>query len=1194
VRYTESDIPGFRLHAPEPKPGLWQIIDSRRSHNPTEWRAEKRSERPPRHVIDDLDKDERHRISEDGIGFMVAAPIDGTGVVMPTDEHLPIHVFYPAERPGEPSPGPVRLLLHAEFLVTSDRTAVAGIDANSLNSWVADRLAIHVCEFIQNAYVEERPSCNIALLLPHEDIERGGVTAGIWERIVRAAKTELRIANAAADPTLGTESAMMVSASVDRARARRLLEGTDIRHRLVHRAFDDDEEAARALRKLGCAAVGNSDVIKAIEEWAPRKADDPDWTWNCWEWLARWIADKPRGQERQQRVQQVRGLPVVPVGGKLCTPASLEGRVVVWRPDQPIDTLPDWLPVTFIDDWFRDRLGEASTDSPEGAPPARDMLKALDLWRADEDVAERALGLAIEQYWKSPKGEPSRFLRFILSQVQRRERKNSDPLCRCPVPVTGESISGTTWAEAREAYFGSAWGNETLAALYAGVEGIVWVAKEGVTEQENARAVMDGLGCRSCPRILSEREHVYAWNLPPAWHKHIQQNLSLPRDTKSNYSVHSESTLDRIRFPLSEREAGYLLVLIAGHWQSYYGQRATTKWGHIDRVLPQNIDARWWYQTKYELTPPMRSGSPKAPLADCFILEAREAQRVGDILPIIDLPALEDGDGVTRAWLESQTPVRTRLIDVEAEEWQVVLQDRIPAKANIADTAADQGLRTRVTGWYESCVESAHDSGKGKPGSFADVPLLCRKGTSWQYISNENRYMADDILLEKAFEDDVWLLSFPQRLRPTATAYFGIPSLAASVDRETVPSGKVTAAHDQSVVSLDATLPYIFAWRQSITKQEADRLRSRIVSFELEIVEHLHVRAVLNGLARQAKRSYGISKSRLLLREADVSRTTLARAVAEALGVPSEADLYECLLACEDNRGRAANLLHRGMSEDELRQALDEYRSAATEPTRVMPSDCDAEPGDSAILGARQPVADDPDRESDVVVDERSKDTGPEEADGEGPAGEQSGQGTKVTGGRPTEGGGGRDGTQSVYLKDPDRTAYRIGGGVASTGRDPTIVASPTNGPSGRSSSLSQEDRNRIEDAGRRYCARRLEEEGYTVESMARDNPGFDLRAVRNGKELRVEAKAHTQGANIVELTRRELNEYRDSFAEDSGYDWQLWNVEYVGSKEHLTLITRFGRVDDRALSTRTYRVDLGSCPAIPPGTDSLPEGNLT
>jgi hypothetical protein len=94
-------------------------------------------------------------------------------------------------------------------------------------------------------------------------------------------------------------------------------------------------------------------------------------------------------------------------------------------------------------------------------------------------------------------------------------------------------------------------------------------------------------------------------------------------------------------------------------------------------------------------------------------------------------------------------------------------------------------------------------------------------------------------------------------------------------------------------------------------------------------------------------------------------------------------------------------------------------------------------------------------------------------------------------------------------------------------GKAPSAGGGEGGGGSGGSSgegqkSLSSEDKLEIERASLEIAKRRLEETGYAVELMPKNNPGFDIRATKDGKVLKVEVKGHKGSARIVDLTIRE------------------------------------------------------------------------
>jgi hypothetical protein len=329
--------------------GAWSLTDSR-GQTPDLWRVARLTEHPPSDLLEILGADERRAISTDGVGFLIAAPLE-KGCVVPTTDYLPVHVFYPTEQKG-----PVRLLLHAEFLVKSDRTALIPVDGNPFNAWVADRLAYHVCKFVNDANCQKAPSSHAALLVPFGDRASHPVAEDLWRRIANKAQSDLRLADVDGWQRLIVGEARLISVSVRADLARKLLEVTSVRERLLHSAFDDDQEARKALRELGCKEIHDQDLMTAIAKNANSLAANAQWVWACWEWLAAWVAKEPYGEEHRKRVEHARSLPLVPVDGSLAKASDLAGRIVTWKPDAGLGNLPAWLPLTFVEDWFRGRI----------------------------------------------------------------------------------------------------------------------------------------------------------------------------------------------------------------------------------------------------------------------------------------------------------------------------------------------------------------------------------------------------------------------------------------------------------------------------------------------------------------------------------------------------------------------------------------------------------------------------------------------------------------------------------------------------------------------------------------------------------------------------------------------------------------------------------------------------------------------
>jgi hypothetical protein len=901
--------------------GIWSLRDSR-GQTPVEWRVAKRAEPPPADLLEMLGADERKAIAEEGVSFLIAAPFENDCVV-PTSDYLPVHVFYPTEQKG-----PVRLLLHAEFLVKSDRTALMPVDGNPFNAWVADRLAYHVCKFVNDSYRPEAPSSHAALLVPFADRTSHPVAENLWRRVADEAKKCLRLADVEGCQRLSLEEARLVSVSVRPELARTLLEATSVRGQLLHPSFDKDKEAHKALRELGCKEIHDQDLMAAIAENADSLAAYTQWVWACWEWLAAWVAKEPYGEEHKRRIERVKSLPVLPIDGMVVKASDLAGRIVTWKPDTGVGNLPDWLPLTFVADWFRDRI----RDEAEKESPVRKLSKELEIVEQGADVIQRAVGRAIEQHWKDKQGDPKRFLRFIREQDWHDMYGASEELGRCPVPLS-QPVESEAWAEAGKAYFGGEWGNDLLAKLYDGIAGVAWVAKDVTPiDSDSRRRVLEWLGVANCPRIVEERQHISIWQLPEGCNR-WKQYLDTARDYCGRHveRISTMSKLDHLAIDNLDAARGILLIhLVAQHWEAHYRNGAeVAAEGRSSReqyYRQWQVKAKWWWEICERLPLPRRDGYAEYfPLTALWLPDKRTKRAIGDLLPVVDVDAFGNDKDAVQNWLISTVGLRTRIEQLTAEEWKTLLSKHIPENAPAEGLVSEERLRDKVTGWCAACLETVAEQENVSERAFASCPLLCRKGDVWQYIADEPRYLNDDNNLGTAFAEDVWLFHIPARLAADAVKYFGVQPLSQSVEVNVTPGEPQSPLSGELNVRFCESLPYVWAWRSSQSNQAADRLSVRLKGLEVLVVPALKASLSLDGLRHEVERRWHVNDHTIYLHKDHANEAGLAQALAKALDVRSEADFYENLLRCTDDRQRKEKLLSKGIADAEIERCLREY-----------------------------------------------------------------------------------------------------------------------------------------------------------------------------------------------------------------------------------------------------------------------------
>jgi len=517
---------------------------------------------------------------------------------------------------------------------------------------------------VNDSYRPDKPSGHAALLVPFGDRVSHPVAEDIWQLITNNAKVDLRLADVEGHQRLAVGEARVNSVSVRPDLAHTLLLATDVQGRLLHRAFDEDKEARQALKELGCEEIHDHDLIKAIAENAVSLSADTRWIWACWEWLATWVAVEPHGERHRERVERVKGLPLVPVDGGLLKALDLSARIVTWNVDARMGNLPDWLPLTFVENWFRDHIHAVT----EQESSVKELCAELGIKESGADVIQRAVGRAIEQYWKDRQGNPERFLPFILNQDWHETAVVSTPLKRCPVQLS-QPAQSEAWGEAGKAYFGHEWDNNLLTDLYAGNETVTWVRKDDLEDREGKRRqVLEWLGVADCPRILRESNTTNVWQLPTdcdGWKRY----LDTARDFCGRW-VERIRAIGRFEHlavaELDRKQALSLICLIAKHWDRYYSNEAETiaegTQGREQYYRSWKVKAKWWWEVCERLTLPRRDGGTEHDaLTSLWLPDKRTERAIGNLLSIIDLDAFENDKDTVHDWLISAAGLRTRI-----------------------------------------------------------------------------------------------------------------------------------------------------------------------------------------------------------------------------------------------------------------------------------------------------------------------------------------------------------------------------------------------------------------------------------------------------------------------------------------------------------------------------------------------------
>jgi hypothetical protein len=1128
-RLEVSHDAGSRLIESEPDattPSLWHVRDSA-SGADARWKIIRGQFDAPETALADLEASDRERMATASV--IVAAPVDASGVVTPASDYPRICVYYPVGEDEKSGRSPVPLLLHADFLVSSDRKHVL---QHNYNDWLKGQLAGSIVSFVDACFDSSHPAANLRLLLPHSQHEAHPLAASLWCQVASEAKKRILLPDQSGQRRLPFNDARYISLAEAKI-VRRIVQPDELAERLVHQDLEADSEAVQVLRVLGCGRITDEDVLTIIA--STEVAVDAQWLWACWEWAAAWAVEKqPYDPAHAHRVEKLKQLPFIPINGNRWSPSKLGvNTVITWRDQQQHGAIPSWLPMRFVDDWFRDRL-----TALKPSHPVRALAKELGVREPDIDSSLQSLGIAIEEYWMQPSGDPQRFLQFLLDQDWHEQIDATPKVQRCPIQVALEAGPQDGWREARQSYFGMHWGNSAAASIYQGVADVAW-AKTKAADTLRQKAVLEWLGVVTHPRVR-------------------------------------EGRLDRISpGELSAERAIALLSLIASNWDKYFSNtkrieiQTRTRGG---RVSISYAEAPWWNDLRNKLLPPLAaSGVQGKPLQQCWLPDPATRQAAGPLLPAIDLDRLGADRAIIEPWLRQIVGLRTNIDQITHEEWRDLLTNRV--RQLVDDNGAGQH-RHEVQRWYEAALDSLSAQPHAQLGS---VPLLCRKADAWEFRgANTTRWVEDSTEVADAFRDEIWTISLAARLHAQAKRLFRVSSLRESVNEEALydlASAEVDSDRQQH---LDAIKPFVFAWRCYKTKSDVATLRDRLARLSVRRLPSIEVRLTLPGhTSRTIVRPYHHQGYDLILRDADTEVVHLARAFAAALDLRSDANFVENLLRCKDDAERSAKLQAEEVPIDQIELRIREF---AKKPEAESGRADGALFADSRHLGVASHL-----NAAQISRSASGTTSRPTSAT------DSSGTASKLAATTPAASLAGlrlKDSTVADYVvRSRMPEGEKRSGDHNDKGQQPRSAMGDGDRDSTDGEILSQHEKDQIEAAARGVVMRVLKERlGYAeVEEMSPDNKGFDIKATKDGVELRVEVKGHRGASHIAQVTDTQIRECERCSSSHGREIWQLWNVEHLAASDTQTVaITIVRWIPPEARKADRYRVDIRQCEIEP------------
>ncbi len=1134
--------------------GVHSLLDSR-TKTTSLWKTLTKTEFPPVDIVDQLTVDDRTTVLHDGVSFLVSAPIT-QNTVRRTDDYLPIHVFYPTEQIG-----PVSLLLHAEFLVKSDRTALLPLAANSFNMWVSDRLSYYICKFVNDSFCPETPSSHVALLVPFEERNSHPVAYALWETIHAKAGQILRFADCNSHQRLKVDEAKLISVSVSQAIAREILKKTEIQQNLLHPSFDSDTCAMEALKELGCDELDDDELLSLINHSSQKLSSDRSWIINCWRWISNWLEKRRYGDEREERIEAIKNLQVLPIGERLLALSDTGNSIVTWREETSGGFLPRWLPLVYIEDWFRDWL---ILEVEKSAALGR-LIKEIGISKPDPNVIQQATSKAIEMYWTNNGDKPEIFLQFIAKQDWCETSEPIAKITECPI-LTSSDGQKVSWEKARNTYLGNEWDEGLLEQLYNGQASISWAKSLDPTiARDSLRSILEWLGVVHYPRVIDNTRKQYIWQIPDddkLWKHYLLSEHDL--EGRQVQFVFGNAKLDGIQInELDLEHAALLIRLLARNWDKYYKPKSSVRVeGSRSRERynrPWHVKSRWWWEVSTLLSiPTLSDEEDHIPLERLWIPNKQTKRALGDLLPTVNLDSFNEDATLAEEWFVHKIGLRSRSEQLLRQEWEDILSCKIPKTVPVEVIDTTTKIQDRVTGWYTACLDWSSEQNELPDGVFEQAKLLCRRGNSWDFVDSDHRYLNDNNEYSDAFSEDIWLFNIPSRLAKDALNYFGLRSLSDLVEVK-VRLGEISLPTDNELSDrLTLSLPYIWAWRSSQRKSDLEKLMRSIKEISIRSSQFIIADLKLNDIYHERERHSHVENSTIILQEAHVNEFELAQALAVFLNAPSEADFYENLLRCKDDAQRFGKVLNRGLSKTELESSLRQFTQPISETeietTKPSPKDRSAEikqkgNDSSSTNESKTHVGDKPPSKESMgnsVSEKHNEDNV----------------------------------TEPLKLKNSSTAAYIVN---KNTGEATKISAGTNeNDFSGRSDSgsfeqqqLTELEKVELEKAGREFAKCELEKNGYKVEDTPFENPGFDLKGIKGKVELRVEVKAHVGKSSIIDLTQRQYKEYLNQ----QEYKWELWNIEHLRAyDDSKVIITKYVEIPGNSLSARTLRVNLKMC----------------
>ncbi len=1163
---------------------VWKLRVKRGDHPDelTEFRVWNRIVRPSEELLNQQFAESSTRSAMREVRMRLAYPLDQEGNLQrATSGHdRTFLVYYPTE-----DPSPFQTLLHADFVIESNRKHLLRPRACKFNEWLLKELASFLAESANRLSLDGRWKDALSLLMRREgvDTSRNEEPCGfLWRELRDSIAKRVQFPTGPEPSWIFAKDLVVLPPNRPRAELAVLGELIWPNARIAIEELGLEKTDRKILRDLGVRVLDDKTVIEHLEKPpAGFPADQRNnWVWSAWNFLDSWYHDDNGWKPKKERDERLKRLKVLPGEDDLESP----GRHWCYRRAEAIEgdqELPDWLPVAWLPEVLAERLLRAS------GPTILETVKMIGVTPFHRSDILRALAKVASDFWSTPEGQsedPGRLLSFLLRQpwLSNALEANFDGVSLGKVPVPASSCGQALWGPADKVYFGSAWDNEDLELVMGDKSECFWLRSGDKFDQK----LFEVLGVARAPRLVKAQYGVpdQLWQrLADGMPRYWSTNRARPEaQCQNSPEVRDQLRIfDSIRLPqLNSLQAQALLRLVFECWESFRPAmhiEAEYSYYGTHTISADNI---WWDEIKQIVKPmqKVRALGKHVALGQTWV--RRSPNWAKCLFPEIDTASLGTPRDI-EALLRDSNAVRSKTEDTQLSEWIEWSKRCSEVLIGMPEKEAQKTIRMFYDG-FMSRLKIAMDR-DGLSGERLKHEIqhdaLCwfREGIeSWP--CNEVWVVRTEAEFRR-WSQHLHVLLIEERHGERLVEAFGFRLLSRSLTEELDSSIEATVDEKlEKQVRLGLALLHVYRR----VKRDVEGGNRRWHEISCLIASDLRVNCRLISESRvlhafDEERRYFVKKNPPTLFVAKGSAgsgKTLADGLALLL-VLSDADrmLLEALLSQTDHEAMKVRLLEEGIDDYQIQEGIDEFYGIDPEPATLATSPPETPPTPVSSLPVNQSPLEPSSqpREPGIHVT-RHAPSPPDKGESKLPVHlslRMPGSCIAEIGCcRPTE-------SQTLAPSRPEDTPQNSRQGFV---RSDSSSSNFSGDESQSEDVLSTSQKHEIEDCSRAWVKAAMEEQGFQVKEMSRNNPGYDLLAKKNGEEILVEVKGHRKQPSKFNITPTELGLSQKQTTDGS---WMLWVVANLDAYSEvgvtLTPIKAIGSVEPTG-----YLAKVGDCTQAP------------